>query len=836
MKRITSLFILLMVSLLGVTVMAQSLDIQGKFIKSVGSPVLTPGNINESKYYILYNTGRNWFPYENEDTTGLKAISQNLNDFVNTKDDKLKVIIRFEQNRTTDDTRHYYLKTVSGKYLKAPTHNSAVTLVDSKEEAGFFLISRTYTSTAHTAFNDGYFFLRGKTSEDDKTHANLNGNPTNHATPVVGWATDTIVGTGSNNSIYRIYPVTIEETSTVATVTLKYKLNGKIYQEIPDVLVEKGKPVPSSAITQLPYIRIDSYDYQNENVPDDLSEINITCSPVLPFQVSENTDNLKWQSVEIHRNQGPIKWKYAGDDEAISTVSLANLSNKVYEDAYLWAFTGNLIDGFKIHNKAAGDDKWVRLSGDYIQISATDDNNLWFLKQTRSYDDKTDNCCFHLKNDNRLINRYAPENKLKTWTDNDQGSTCHFMSVAEPVLNRAKKQIGRGEVLPLGAVGTFNATADQLKPITDAYDAALADPYDFDKANLLGKLYSEAPYELIKFVPNAYYRIVNASRKINGKNCMLGFGVYNEETMPLGNEPMSIVPHTVGNVNLIWYLEQDVNNEDRVHFKNANMGKYMSMLPQSNEDPGAKFVETISSAGSFLLTPKEAENSYTFKITGTLGGVMHQTAGGNSWRIFNYDFDDPASYWYLIPAHYVEVPLLSNGNDDASYATAYFPFDVASCEGATMYTGKVNGENVDLYEATEGVAANNAIILKGEKGAQKATIFLGEGTGTSEGLSGTNVIKNVAANSVLTLGRSTDNSKGTAFYTFTGTSINANKTYIENAVSQALKLNFGETTGIGSIVTDNDSEGEIYDLSGRRIESVSKGGLYIRNGKKIIVK
>ncbi len=50
MKRITSLFILLMVSLLGVTVMAQSLDIQGKFIKSVGSPVLNPGNINESKY------------------------------------------------------------------------------------------------------------------------------------------------------------------------------------------------------------------------------------------------------------------------------------------------------------------------------------------------------------------------------------------------------------------------------------------------------------------------------------------------------------------------------------------------------------------------------------------------------------------------------------------------------------------------------------------------------------------------------------------------------------------------------------------------------------------
>lgn len=835
MKRITSLFILLMVSLLGVTAMAQSMDIQGKFIKSVGSPVLTPGNINESKYYILYNTGRNWFPYENEDSTGLKAISQNLNDFVNMKDDNLKVIIRFEQNRETDDTRHYYLKTVSGKYLKAPVHTGVVTLVDTKEEAGFFLISRTYTNTDYTAFNDGYFFLRGKTSEDDESHANLNGNPTNHATPVVGWETSKIVGTNSNNSIYRIYPVTIDETSNFANVTLKYNIDGRTYHTTSDILIEKGKPVPSSVISEVPYVRIESYEYQNGNVPDDVSEINITCSPVLPFQVSENTASLKWQSVEIHRNQGPFKWKYMGDDEAISTVSLANLSNKVYDKEYLWAFTGNLIDGFKIYNKAAGTDKWVRLDGEYVKVSATDDNNVWFLKQTRSYADKATNCCFHLKNSD-LINRLGTENKLKTWWDNDQGSTCHFISAAEPVLNRAKKQIGRGDVLPLGAVGTFNATAEQLKPITDAYDAALADPYDFDKANLLGTLYSEAPYELISFVPNAYYRIVNADRKINGKNCMLGFGVYNEEIMPLGNEPMSIVPNTVGNVNLIWYLEQDANNKDRVHFKNANMGKYMSMLPQTDQDPGAKFVETISSAGSFLMTPKEAENSYTFKITGTLGGVMHQTAAGNSYRIFNYDHNDPASYWYLIPVHYVEVPLLSNDNDDASYATAYFPFDVASCEGATMYTGKVNGDNVDLYEATEGVAAYNAIVLKGAKGAQKATVFVGEGTGTSEGLSGTCVTKSVTANTVLTLGRSTDSSKGTAFYTFAGTSIKANKAYIENAVSQALKLNFGETTGIGSIVTDNDSEGEIYDLSGRRVENVSKGGLYIRNGKKIIVK
>jgi phage gp45-like len=43
-----------------------------------------------------------------------------------------------------------------------------------------------------------------------------------------------------------------------------------------------------------------------------------------------------------------------------------------------------------------------------------------------------------------------------------------------------------------------------------------------------------------------------------------------------------------------------------------------------------------------------------------------------------------------------------------------------------------------------------------------------------------------------------------------------------------------DTTGIEGV----DAEGEqtIYDLTGRKIETITKGGIYIINGKKVVVK
>jgi hypothetical protein len=51
-----------------------------------------------------------------------------------------------------------------------------------------------------------------------------------------------------------------------------------------------------------------------------------------------------------------------------------------------------------------------------------------------------------------------------------------------------------------------------------------------------------------------------------------------------------------------------------------------------------------------------------------------------------------------------------------------------------------------------------------------------------------------------------------------------------------LRFNFGgETTVIDAVEVEN-ANAPIYDLSGRRVLTTVKGGVYIQNGKKFIVK
>ena len=58
----------------------------------------------------------------------------------------------------------------------------------------------------------------------------------------------------------------------------------------------------------------------------------------------------------------------------------------------------------------------------------------------------------------------------------------------------------------------------------------------------------------------------------------------------------------------------------------------------------------------------------------------------------------------------------------------------------------------------------------------------------------------------------------------------------EEVNASALRLDFGEATGIESVATDKrEADGAVYDLSGRRVQQ-PRSGFYIKNGKKYIIK
>lgn len=268
-------------------------------------------------------------------------------------------------------------------------------------------------------------------------------------------------------------------------------------------------------------------------------------------------------------------------------------------------------------------------------------------------------------------------------------------------------------------------------------------------------------------------------------------------------------------------LWQFVESNGKFKLLNVNAGTYLANVA------GGKGNTTSLNAGGADYTVSVSD-APAFEILDGGKPVQEESNQNLNWW---YDNDGNAK-WYLIEATDIEVALHAAGT--ASYATTYLPFSVSAAEGAELYTGELNGNDMNLTKSHTGVAAEQGIVLVGESSATKAVLTIGEGTATSKGLVGTLAPKAVEASSVLTLGKS---GSEVGFFAFTGTQIGANKAYVEKtAGASAVMINFGEVTGIENAVAPEAANAPLYDLSGRRVVKAVKGGLYIQNGKKFIAR
>ena len=204
-----------------------------------------------------------------------------------------------------------------------------------------------------------------------------------------------------------------------------------------------------------------------------------------------------------------------------------------------------------------------------------------------------------------------------------------------------------------------------------------------------------------------------------------------------------------------------------------------------------------------------------------------------------------------------EVTTLPVTITAAGYASFYAPVAVTLPAEVKAYTVSVNGEWATLNEIESGVIpANTGVVLGGADGekASEGTYDLTV-TESAEVISGNNLLGSVAASYVTddayVLGyvnvaeEGQPEQKEVGFYTATknqqeGASWlnNGFKAYLPKPAQgvNALRFNFGgETTAIETVEAEN-ANAPIYDLSGRRVLSTVKGGIYIQNGKKFIVK
>lgn len=180
-----------------------------------------------------------------------------------------------------------------------------------------------------------------------------------------------------------------------------------------------------------------------------------------------------------------------------------------------------------------------------------------------------------------------------------------------------------------------------------------------------------------------------------------------------------------------------------------------------------------------------------------------------------------------------------NINGVSHIATFSAPFATIIPAGVKAYYVSAKGTEATMTAIdAQAIPANQGVILTSESGdaatmvpaaSETAATITGNQLGHSAGAA-----KSLTAGGGYILG---NGSEGTAFYPCKDGSLPINKAYLlGNGESSAIVMNFGNAvTGINTIAAPASAKAPIFDLSGRRVVKATKG-LYIQNGKKVIVK
>ncbi len=596
-------------------------------------------------------------------------------------------------------------------------------------------------------------------------------------------------------------------------VTYNYYINDALYKS---VTVSQNRNSEAAAPAQ-DFINNFSYDVTSVGTED--CTVRVNCNENLPFVVTTDLNNAKWYAWRMHSNQSKFlsysNNKVAYADKPVTDYSILS------DNAYFWCITGNLVDGFKVYNKAVGTTQSLSYAAGDPVMSAEDANNTWKLVKSTA---NSNWFCLQradMTSGNKYMNLDLGRGLLTYWNAPDPGSSIFLHTPASfPVnsvggyINAPAKAVGQSEYLT--GENTTNARA--------ALAAAQADEFDFTAAQTLaGVATNVANGSFVEMAPG-YYRIYSAVPGLYANNRGL---IYDSNNMRW-NEV------TKRNVNNI--VKMEAADEGKYYLYACNAQKYMQGVL------GA-LAETTGQNSGITVTPLGSAQFNLVFGNGTMHANEHGGGSGEGSNLVSYSGGaNSASAWYIVPATELEVALYTV--DGVSYASAYLPFPV---QGEGIYTGTINGNgsSLDMTAQTGVVPAETGIVIKSAN--TTATLTIG-GTAdadvTNNSLKGTLTDLTENLTSYLVLGVSNDNT-GIGFFTPSEklTTIAANKAYLRadevSSAMSALAMNFGgEATGVGTVITENgiQSNAPVFDLSGRRVMQTVKGGLYIQNGKKFIVK
>ena len=285
---------------------------------------------------------------------------------------------------------------------------------------------------------------------------------------------------------------------------------------------------------------------------------------------------------------------------------------------------------------------------------------------------------------------------------------------------------------------------------------------------------------------------------------------------------------------------------DVIYFKNIHTASYMNGL--KSQSPGVlseteKVPITLAALGdgqvNFLVdgTQAHAQNSDGYhNFVPWVGGI------------------NTASAWYVEEAtDGVQPHILSVGT--AGYATLMLGYNtiIPEIDGddCGVFAATIEGEYAILNEIKGVLPANTAVIVKATHGDYTFEYTTETATVENNVLRGTLYDKYITEDAYV-LGVvegkiglytadknvNTDTTNDDPEVTYEAWKNNANKAYLPKTTGvnvASYSFRFPGTTGVENVEVENTVK-VIYDLTGRRVEAITAPGIYIVNGKKMLVK
>ena len=422
--------------------------------------------------------------------------------------------------------------------------------------------------------------------------------------------------------------------------------------------------------------------------------------------------------------------------------------------------------------------------------------------------------------------------------------------------------------------------AQEAKAFLDATPASAGYPNATEREKFLAVIEAQESVEAIEEAQAAFVAATNVYMPENGKAYVI------RNVHPDGTMYMLTSGYEGTNPKLPTATENPAENNANIFicrvdtggyvFVNAEHGKYMLFHGKKENNPFSTdgFSQEYSIYNILKLKSQASKHFGTLSIVGKRDRLNDEFAGYATMTINkngsmdanggenkpSYDgtysslfiFEEVTVNQYAVnkPTHTPVIkednPLLEGLSDGQTISTFSAPYATVLPEGVTAYYATKAYEGNTLYltavEAGKALPANQGVILIGSN--VNAAAIVPATTDSIASISG-NVFKNSATGNVEMEDNDYILAKGTQgigiYKAQAGTRLKQGKAFLRmgsTSNAPSFIMNFGgNATGVEITLTDGATgEQVVYDLYGRRVTEVTKGRLYIVNGKKVFIK